>query len=98
MSRKTASDYQALIRNHLRPYLGDRRLSQISAPEVQRHYNALLERGLSARTVRYVHSVLHSALEQAMKWGLLGQNPAKLVELPRHRLFLSNSSSGLALP
>ena len=85
VTAKTATDYKALVRNHLKPALGDRKLSQLSAAEIQRHYNTLLEKGLSARTVRYVHSVLHSALDQAVKWGLLSRNPAKLVELPRHR-------------
>ncbi|MFY9611630.1 MAG: hypothetical protein WAU45_23830 [Blastocatellia bacterium] len=40
-------------------------------------------RPLSARTVRYAHAVLTSALKQAVKWGLLPRNPAALVELPK---------------
>ena len=40
-------------------------------------------RPLSARTVRYAHAVLTSALKQAVKWGLLPRNPASLVELPK---------------
>jgi integrase len=43
----------------------------------------MTERKLSARTVRYTHSVLRSALEQAVKWGLLSRNPTKHVDLPR---------------
>jgi integrase len=43
----------------------------------------MTERNLSARTVRYTHSVLRSALEQAVKWGLLSRNPTKHVDLPR---------------
>lgn len=50
---------------------------------VERFYNELLERGLSARTVRYIHSTLRSALQQAVKWGELARNPADVVELPR---------------
>lgn len=38
---------------------------------------------LSARTVRYAHAVLHTALEQAVRWRLLAHNPAKVVDLPR---------------
>ena len=85
VTTKTASDYRTLSKNHLKPTLGNLKLSQLSVAEIQRHYNSLLEKGLSARTVRYVHSVLHSALEQAVKWELLSRNPAKLIELPRQQ-------------
>ncbi len=82
---KSRSDYESLIRLYIEPALGDRRLSQLTSAEIQRVYNSLIERGLSARTVRYTHSVLHSALEQAVKWGLLSRNPAKLIDLPRQQ-------------
>jgi len=45
----------------------------------------MLGRGLSPRTVRYTHSVLRSALNQAVKWGLLYRNPADLVDLPKQQ-------------
>ena len=41
-------------------------------------------RKLSARTIRYAHSVLFSALRQAVRWKLLLTNPAEEVYLPRH--------------
>src|SRR5437899_5907422 len=41
------------------------------------------ERGLSARTVRYTHVVLRSALLQALHWRLLIENPADRVKLPQ---------------
>lgn len=41
------------------------------------------QRGLSSRTVRYTHAVLTSALKQAVKWLMLSQNPAALVDLPK---------------
>lgn len=44
---------------------------------------AMQGRCLSARTVRYVHSILSSAFKQAVRWGVLSRNPAGLVELPK---------------
>jgi integrase len=41
------------------------------------------KQGLSARTVRYAHTVLSSALKQAVKWRMINQNPCDLCELPR---------------
>ena len=40
-------------------------------------------RGLSARTVRYLHAVLSSALKQAVRWGMLARNPGEMINLPR---------------
>ena len=45
--------------------------------------NHLLDDGLSPRTVQYVRAVLHRALEQALKWGLIARNVAGLVSAPR---------------
>jgi integrase len=39
--------------------------------------------GLSARTVLCMHAVLHQALAQAVRWDLLGRNPADAVEPPK---------------
>jgi len=43
------------------------------------------DRGLAARTVRYDHIVLHSALRMAVKWQLLPRNVADAVEPPKAR-------------
>lgn len=43
------------------------------------------KRGLSPRTVRYTHAVLHKALGQAVKWRMTGQNVATLIDLPKQR-------------
>jgi integrase len=85
VSRRTGRDYRQLIQRHVLPTLGHRQLSQLTTVEIQGLYTGMMERGLSSRTVRYVHSVLHSALEQAVRWQKLARNPAKLVDLPRHR-------------
>lgn len=40
-------------------------------------------RGLSAQTVKHHHRVLHEALKQAVRWGLLAVNPADAVQPPK---------------
>lgn len=81
----TFDSYVRLLRLYIRPDIGNRSLAAIGPMEVQAVYGRLQERGLSARTIRYAHSVLRSALEQAVKWQMLAQNPADRVELPRQR-------------
>lgn len=82
---RTLQDYRAIVRRYLRPALGDLRLHQLTPVQIQALYAEMLERGLSARTVRYAHAVLRSALGQAVKWRLVSHNAATAVELPRQR-------------
>ena len=81
--QRTYDGYEGLLERHVRPPLGDRRLHQLTPIEIQALYSDLLTRGLSSRTVRYVHAVLSSSLKQAVKWRMLSQNPASFVDLPR---------------
>ena len=80
----TLDDYAGLIERHINPALGHHRLAHLTSDDIQGLYNAMTERGLSARTVRYTHAVLRSALKHALKSQLLTRNPADLTELPRH--------------
>ncbi len=85
VAASTFKSYQDYVSCYLKPSLGDLAISKIGAAEIQAHYNAMLDKGLSARTVRYTHAVLRSALNQAVKWGLLYRNPVELVDLPKHK-------------
>jgi integrase len=58
-------------------------MTDIRPPDIQSLYSAMLARGLSARTVRYVHAVLRSSLKHAVRLRMLQANPAEVVELPR---------------
>ena len=80
---KTHRDYEALLRRYVRPALGSRPASKIEPLEIQGLYADMQERGLSARTVRFTHAVLRSALQQAVKWKLIPQNSALSVDLPK---------------
>lgn len=81
---KTYRSYEQLVRLYIKPTLGELMLPQVTPEKVQVLYNRMGDDGLSPRTVRYTHSVLRSALQQAVKWGKIHRNPADLVDLPRH--------------
>ena len=53
--------------------------------QIQGMYRAMLDRGLSPRTVQYTHAVLHRALRQAVRWGLIPRNVCEDVDRPRLR-------------
>ena len=77
--------YESIVRVHLIPGLGSIPLTQLRPEHLQRHYTAKLSEGLSALTVRYHHTVIHKALQTAVKWGLLSRNVADGVDVPRAR-------------
>jgi integrase len=80
---KGFQDYEGLLRRYVRPRLGAKALASVAALDVQMLYRELLDRGLPARSIRYTHAVLRSALKQAVRWNLILANPADLVDLPR---------------
>ena len=80
----TKGAYEEHIRVHIKPYLGEVKLAKLTAPMVQNVYNTLLEeKGLSPKSVKNIHGVLHRALEQAKKLNYLRENPLDAVILPR---------------
>jgi integrase len=83
LRKRTWLDYEALIKRYIDPEIGHIRISRLTPLEIQALYTKMQERGLSPRTVRYTHAVLRSALNQAIKWRMLSNNPATLVALPK---------------
>jgi integrase len=77
--QRTAADYASVVDTHLMPQLGHIRLADLSPVHLRTFYRALTDRGLSPRTVRKVHTILHTALERAARDGLIPRNVAKIV-------------------
>ena len=86
---RTREIYADDIRLHIKPALGAVRLESLTTHEIQQFYNALGEpsktrtAGLSAKTIKNIHGVLHKALRQAVEIGYLRYNPADACKLPR---------------
>lgn len=83
----TYDAYERSCNIHIKPALGRIRLSALTAPQIQQFYNSLItEKELSPKTVKNIHGVLHRALGQAVKLGLLRSNPTNVCDLPKaHR-------------
>lgn len=84
----TVVAYTGTIKNHIKPALGAIKLSTLNAHTIQGFYNGLTaERegkpGLSPKTVKNVHGVLHKALQQAVAVGYIRFNPADACTMPR---------------
>jgi integrase len=74
---------ESLCRIHIVPALGKKKLKNLNAADVQRFYRAKLDSGLSSATVHKLHVILHKALGQARRWGLVPRNVADDVDLPK---------------
>ena len=71
------------MRQHIVPALGRLKLKNLSPAHVQGFYRSKLDAGLKPSTVRYIHAVLHRALKQAVRWGLVPRNVTEAVNIPR---------------
>lgn len=88
----THHSYERNMELHVLPRLGRSQLRQLTPSALNRVYSELLaeghqtqDGGLSAKTVRYIHTVIHKALADAVDAGLVGTNVAERAKPPRPR-------------
>ena len=79
----TYERHEQIVRLHLKPALGRLKLSKLTPAHVQGLYRDKLDSGLSPATVQKIHTVLHKALTQALKWNMIPRNAADVVKAPR---------------
>ena len=79
----TIKHYKAQCKSHIIPMLGNTKLSELTAPQVQKFYNDLQRNGLAAKSVRNIHGILTKCLSTAVKVGYIKYNPCSGVTLPR---------------
>lgn len=79
----TIDSYRRNVDHHLVPHLGALRLQTLDPSAVERLLGELARQGLSPKTRRNVIGVLSKALNDAVRWRLIGRNVATGVELPR---------------
>ena len=86
--RPTTHDlYARHVRLHVMPTLGALRLQEIRPLDIEALYMALAKpsgerKALGERSLHNVASVVHGSLRQAVRWQLLGANPARDVAPP----------------
>ena len=94
LRESTMSGYRMYTEQYIKPRLGSKKMNSITAVDIQRMYTKLMKEGrvrehpehgraLSASTVRRIHTMLHRALEDAVKAHIIPRNPAKGLTLPK---------------
>lgn len=80
----TVYGYRNIVERHLVPALGSVALAALTPAMISDYYHQLsAQKGLSPNTVRKHHVLLHTALQQAVRRGLLPYNPTQLLVIPR---------------
>ena len=94
LRESTMDGYRMYAEQYIKPRLGNKKMNSITATDIQRMYTKLKKEGrvrehpehgraLSASTVRRIHTMLHRALEDAVKAHIIPRNPAEGLTLPR---------------
>jgi len=80
---RTFSDYKRIVDNHLTPAIGRHTLLTLGLSTSETWLRAKSDAGMSPRRVRVIRAVLHTALDEAFKWGRVSRNVTDLVKAPR---------------
>jgi integrase len=83
VSPKTLESYSYITRIHIIPSLGGVALCNLRPQQLQQLYADKLKQGLSPRTVQLIHVTWHKALDNAVRTGLIGHNPAESATPPK---------------
>lgn len=90
----TLDGYRNDIQHYIKPYLGDKQVSQITSIDVQKLYTKLREEGrvhfhpkygyqLSSAMLTSIHATFHRAMKIAEREHLISKNPTEGVAAPK---------------
>jgi len=88
----TYNSYVQHVECHIVPHIGTVKLAKLTGSQVNALYAKLADTGrkdgksgLSAMTIHHVHSCLHKACKDAVRWGHLPRNPLDAADPPRKK-------------
>lgn len=79
----TVRGYQTNLNSHALPLLGNRTLHDLTPDDLDDLTEALQDKGLSNKSIIYVHATLRKALNYALKRGYITNNVYDRFDLPR---------------
>jgi integrase len=80
---RTLEGYEVIIRRHLGPAIGKKRLAKLTPSEVEAMLSAKVKAGASPRSAHHMRAVLRTALTVAERDGIVSRNVASLARPPR---------------
>jgi len=82
LAAQTLHGYRRYVRVTIVPALGPKQLRHLTAFDLDQLYAGMKAAGRKPATIRQTHAVLSGALGQALKWGWVGTNVAKMASPP----------------
>jgi hypothetical protein len=79
----TWNSYERVVRLHLKPYIGGIKLAQLRPAHLEILFAYLTKAGVSKGNAKKVSEVLSTALQHAVRFGLIPSNPITPVPKPR---------------
>ena len=96
----TVHGYGMIIKNHIAPALGQIPIRQLTTAQIQLYLNQKMKEDLCPNTVRKHYTLLHNAIQHAVRQELLTRNPADNVippslSQPTHHYYDSDTMAEL---
>ena len=79
---RTVQGYTGVVKRYNIPEVGSVLLSELRPSRIETFYGDLQRQGLSPATNKQTHVILKSALNRAVRLGLLSVNPCTAVNAP----------------
>lgn len=83
IERRSYETSKDVVRLHLNPEFGSKRLGNLDRRSIQAMYSRKRDDGLSPARVKRIHDVLAASLNAAVKWDYISKNPCDAVTKPR---------------
>ena len=80
-SSETYATYRSVVKNHIVPVIGTRKMVSIRRSDVQKLYN--MKAAYSVSVARLVKTIMNTAMGFAVEKKVIAENPAKNVNLPK---------------
>ncbi|MFD8492270.1 tyrosine recombinase XerC [Amycolatopsis sp. NPDC059657] len=77
--------YESVVRLHLKPHIGQLRLTQLTVPMLQTFFDQQAVDATSPSTLHNMRKVLSAALTSAQRLEIVFRNVARLIKLPRYK-------------
>ena len=79
----TRYGYQGYINRYIVPTIGHISIQKLTAADIQALYGELAQLGKSPTTIVQLHRIIHKALAEGVRWGILTRNVADATTPPR---------------
>ena len=78
----TMDNYESDFRMHVVPYIGHIKLKDLTTLHIQRTYTKAQQNGLSPKSIRNIHGLVHGMLAKAQSLDMVRKNVSEDCELP----------------